>query len=59
MERRMESRETMHDETMAEGGSGDVTRSLPASEQFSTRFYARCASLFVYEWKRCGHRIDP
>ena len=37
MERRMESRETMHDETMAEGRSGDATRSLPASEQFAIR----------------------
>lgn len=50
MARMMESRESMRDETMAEGGSGHTTRPLPTSEQFYTRSCARCGGLLVNEW---------
>jgi C4-type Zn-finger protein len=36
--------------TMNQNGSGDAIRSLPASEQLSTRSCARCAGLLVTEW---------
>lgn len=50
MERRMDSGEAMRDGTMAEGGSGHATQSLPTSEQFDTRSCSRCAGLLVNEW---------
>lgn len=36
--------------TMKQNGRGDAIRSLPASEQLSTRSCARCAGLLVTEW---------
>jgi len=36
--------------TMNQNGSGNAIRSLPASEQLSTRSCARCAGLLVTEW---------
>jgi C4-type Zn-finger protein len=50
MGRRMDSGEALRDGTMAEDGSGDAIRSLPASEQFCTRSCARCGGLLVNEW---------
>lgn len=40
----------MRDGTAAEGGNGQATRFLPASEQFYTRSCIRCAGLLVNDW---------
>ena len=40
----------MRDGTMAEGGSKNAKRPLPANEQFCTRSCARCGGLLVNEW---------
>ena len=50
MERRMDSGEALRDGTMAEGGSGQVMRPLPASKQFDTRTCACCAGMLANEW---------
>lgn len=50
MGRRMEPTEPKCDGMMKQTGSGDTIRSLPASEQFSTRSCVRCAGLLVTEW---------
>ena len=49
MERRLDSRETMQDETVEEDGSGHASRPLSASEPFHTRSCTRCAGLLVTE----------
>lgn len=50
MERRMESREAMRNETVAQSGNGHAGRFLPTNGQFHTRSCARCAGLLVNEW---------
>jgi hypothetical protein len=50
MARRMESGKTERDEVVANVGTGQAIRFLPASKQFDTRTCARCAGLLVNEW---------
>ncbi len=50
MERRIKPKEPECGGTMKQIGSGEAVRSLPASEQLSTRSCARCAGLLVSEW---------
>lgn len=50
MEWRMESNNPECGGPVKQNGNGHVIRSLPASEQFSTRSCARCAGLLVSEW---------
>jgi C4-type Zn-finger protein len=46
----MEAEKPECGEAMKQNGPGDAIRSLPASEQLSTRSCARCAGLLVTEW---------
>ncbi len=50
MVRALGARDAMQDGTVAQGGNGQTTRLLSASEQLSTRSCARCAGLLVNEW---------
>ena len=50
MDRRMAPKEREDGGTMKQNGRGAAIRSLPASEQLSTRSCARCAGLLVTEW---------
>ena len=50
MGRRIEPTEPGCGGTMTQNSSGHAIRSLPASEQLSTRSCARCAGLLVNEW---------
>jgi C4-type Zn-finger protein len=50
MGQRMNAENPEYGGAMNQNGSGDAIRSLPASEQLSTRSCARCAGLLVTEW---------
>ena len=50
MERTMAAEKPECGGTMTQNRNEDAIRSLPASEQLSTRSCARCAGLLVTEW---------
>ena len=50
MERSMQAEKPECGGTMKQNGSEDAIRSLPVSEQLSTKSCVRCAGLLVTEW---------